>query len=237
VRRLVPVSIAVLLVVAFALATAACGGGGNGKKTTTTSSTSAQPDPGRDTIDALLAAATKKDAGAIWSLLSTPSRKRLGPTLAAFKSESADTIEKALEPFAGLPVKPFVSQRISQQFGIVAINRGVAALALPLRNEGGAWKIEAPGPVKIDISGPRPGSSGVVGQVGIEIHAPGPPSVGLIWVDGQSVEPKIYTGRKSATVFANLAENLSPGTHLAVAYAEEGRDATAVAWTFEATKS
>ena len=230
-RRFALLSVAVVLV----LVSASCGGGE--PATTTSSTASAQPDPGRTAVDALLAAASQHDAQALWSLLSTPSRKRLGPTFAAFKSTSATKLERALKPFVGFTGKPFVSQRISDLFGVVAIHRGAAALEFPLRSVNGSWRVEAPGPVTIDIGGPQPGSRTLVGQIGIEIHAPGPPSVGLIWVDGASVEPKIYTGKKSATVYANLDQPLASGVHIAVAYAEEGRDAAALAWAFTATKS
>ena len=225
----------VLLLASLALlpALAACGGGGT---RATTSSTSAQPDPGRETLEAVLAASSKKDTAALWSLLSTPSRTRLGPTQAAFRQKSAAVLEHALAPFVGDTVRPLVSQRVSDRFGVVALRRGSNVLALPLRREQGTWKVEWGGPVAIDIGGPQPGSKTLVGQVGVEIHAPGPPSIGLLWVDGQSVEPRVYTVRRSATVFANLLEALPPGVHSAVAYAQEGRDAGATGWTFTALK-
>jgi hypothetical protein len=213
---------------------AGCGGDGDKAATATTS---AGPDPGKETMDALLGAASRKDAAALWALLSASSRKRLGPTQSAFAAKSASTIEEALEPFVGSGAKPFISHRISERFGVVAIRRGADVFAVPLRNQQGKWRVEWPGPVKIDIGGPQPGSSTVVGQVGVEIHAPGPPTAGLIWVDGQPVEPRIYTGPRSATVFSNLAKPLVPGVHSAVAYAEWAADASALAWTFTATRA
>jgi hypothetical protein len=219
------------LFVVVPLVAAACGGGG--KKTTTTT---AAADPGKATIAALIQAAVHNDTKALWNLLSKPSQQRLGPSYASFAVASAPQIARALKPFENKALAPFISQSISQQFGIVAIRSGARALAFPLRHENGAWKIETPGPVTIAISGPQPGSHGVVGQIGVEIHAPGPPGDGVLWVDGKPLESKIYAGSKSATVFANLQPALRAGVHIAVAYGEEGRNAGALAWTFTATK-
>jgi len=184
----------------------------------------------------LIAAASKGDRAAIWSHLSTASQKRLGPTYPAFARGPAASIEQSLRPFAGSG-KPLVSERLTDQFGVVAVRRGTNALALALRKEGDEWKAEIQGPVSIDIGGPQPGSRTIVGQIGVEVHAPGPPTVGYLWVDGPTLNPNIYPGRTSATIYGNLAKPLPPGTHTAVAFAQEGRDATALAWTFTATKS
>jgi hypothetical protein len=50
------------------------------------------------------------------------------------------------------------------------------------------------------------------------------------------VRPNLTPTPKTATVFANLQPALPAGVHIAVIYAEEGRDASAEAWTFTATK-
>jgi len=222
---------AVALVVLVPLVAAACGGGG--KKTTTTSA--APADPGRAAVVALLHAAVHRDTKALWNLLSTESQKRLGP-YATFAAQGAAAVEKSLVPFERKTLSPFISQSMSQQFGIVAVRSGARALAFPLRRENGAWRIETPGPVTISISGPQPGSTGLVAQIGIEIHAPTSPDDGVLWVDGSAVQSQSYAAAKSATVFANLSQALTPGAHIAVAYAEAGNNASAVAWTFTATK-
>ncbi|HST25493.1 MAG TPA: hypothetical protein VLJ76_05850 [Gaiellaceae bacterium] len=218
------------LVLLLPLALVACGGGG--KKSSTTTSTAA--DPGRTAIVALLHAASHHDAQALWALLSTQSQKRYG-SLAAFRAGAATTIEKSLVPFEHETISPFISQSVSQQFGIVAVRAGSKALAFPLRHQNGGWKVETPGPVTISISGPQPGSHGLVAQIGVEIHAPTSPDDGVLWVDGSPVQSQIYSGPKSATVFANLTKALPAGIHIAVAYAEAGNNASAVAWTFTAT--
>jgi hypothetical protein len=222
---------AALFLLVLPLIVVACGGGG-GKK----SSTSRDADPGKEAVGALLAAAQAKNAKAIWDLLSTPSQQRLGPTYGAFAARTAPQIERALKPFESASVTPFVSQSVSQLFGVVAIRNGAKALAFPLRSENGHWRIETPGPIAIQVLGPQPGSSGAVAQIGAEVRSPGVLDDAVVFVDGQTVRPTLAPRKGTATVFANLKEALPPGTHIAVVFAEEGTNASALAWSFDATK-
>jgi len=226
VRRLALVLVLVPLI-------AACGGGGT-KKTPPTTSTAAQADPGRTATLALFGAALKDDRKALWNVLSKESQKRLGG-YATFKTQGAVIMERALAPFASTRSAPFISQSISQQFGIVALRSGAKALAFPLRHEDGAWKIETPGPLSFQILGPAPGSNGSVSQIGVEVHSPGVVDDAIIWVDGKLVRPTLAPAQGKATVFANLAQPLSRGIHIAVVFAVEGNDASAEAWSFSAS--
>jgi hypothetical protein len=228
VRRLASVLLALPVVIG------ACGGSGGHK--TTPSTTTAAADPGKAAVVALIQAAVHDNRKALWNLLSKPSQKRLGPTYADFASGSATVIEKALEPFENKDLTPFISQNLSQQFGLVAIRSGSKALAFPLRHENGAWKVETPGPIQFQILGPQPGSSGPVAQVAVEIKSPGVIGDAILFVDGKAVAPNVTPKPRDATAFANLSKALQPGTHIAVAYAQEGNDAGAEAWSFTATK-
>ena len=172
-RRLLP------LLVVLALVAAACGG--SKKKVTT--STSAAPDPGKAAVHALLHAAARNDAGALWNLSSKPSQTRLGPTLSAFRSRSARDIERTLRPFDRGSPTPFISQSVSQQFGLVAIRSGTHAFAFPLRRENGSWKVEWAGPVRFQILGPQPGSRSTVAQIGVEVRSPGVLGDANVFVD------------------------------------------------------
>jgi hypothetical protein len=225
---------AVFALLVLPLVAVACGGGGGKKTQGTTSNRTA--DPGKAAVGTLLHAAQTGDTRAIWNLLSTPSQKRLGPTYAAFVAGAAPHIEQALKPFENANVTPFISQSVSQLFGVVAIRSGGKALAFPLRSENGAWKIETPGPITIQVLGPQPGSTGAVAQIGAEVRSPGVLGDAIVFLDGQEVRPTLAPGQGNATVFANLKQALSPGTHIAVVYAEEGKNASALAWTFQAAK-
>jgi hypothetical protein len=211
---------------------AACGGGGNKAAPSTT--TAAPDDPGKATVVALFRAAGNDDRRALWNLLSNASRKRLGG-YDTFRREGAVVMERALAPFGSTPPEPFISQGISQHFGVVAIRRGSKVLAFPLRNQGGVTKIETPGPLVIRILSPAPGSRGSVSQVAVEVHSPGVVDDAVVWVDGNLVRPTLAPRRGKATVFASLTKPLPRGPHVAVVYAEEGNDASAEAWSFNAS--
>jgi len=145
-------------------------------------------------------------------------------------------IEQALKPFENEDLTPFISQSVSEQFGLVAVRSGTKALAFPIRREGDTWKVETPGPIQFQILGPQPGSSGPVAQVAVEIKSPGVIGDAILFVDGKAVNPSLTPKPGDATAFANLSKALAPGTHVAVAYAQEGDDAGAEAWSFTATK-
>jgi hypothetical protein len=220
-----------ILVLVLALGFSATGCGSGGQTETTTSATT-PADPGREVMGAFVDAAANKDAGAMWALLSKPSQRREG-TVTKFAKGRARALERTLAPFAGgtLPVE--ISENIGGGFGLVALSRGANAYAVPLRRESGTWRVELPGPLRIEVLGPPPGSRGkFVDQIGVETHGPGGAGVGLLYADGVTLDAKSYSGPNSATIFANFATKLAPGRHTAVAYASTGKNAVAKAWTF-----
>jgi len=224
VRRAAVLTAAALLVVG-------CGG----KETAPPATTGPTPDYGRIAITALIEAAARHDAAAMWELLSQPSRRRAGPTLEAFRRREARALERALAPLVEGKPRVLVSERINDRFGLVAVVRGSHAFAVPLRREGGAWTVELPGPLTIEVLGPDPGSRGEkVAQIGVEVHGGGGAGDAVLYLDGVTLQSRAATGPKSATVFADLASPLEPGLHTAVAFATRGGNAAARAWTFVA---
>lgn len=218
---------AVILIVALSAALAGCGGSEKAAAPAT------PPDPGRDVMGAFVDAAAAGDAETMWSLLSKPSQRRAGPTLEAFEQRSARGLRRTLAPFAKgeLPVQ--VSANLDGRFGLVALSRGSNAYAVPLRREADVWRVELPGPLRIQVLGPPPGSRGkFVNQIGVETHGPGGSGLALLYVDGVTLDVKTSAGPKAATIFANFSNTLEPGIHTAVAFSSNGRDAAARAWTF-----
>ena len=219
--------------VAALLIAAGCGGG-NSTATTgatassrTTTRSQGPSDPGRDAIEAFVAAARRDDAAASWRMLSTPSRDRLGPTLAAFRRDEAAGLHKRFAPFRAFEV--IVSERITPELGIVAIDDGRRVDAVVLRLEGETWKVELGGPVRIQLIG-QP----LLAQVAVSVEGPGGAGTAVMYVDGQTVIPKVYSSPTNSTVFANLEPPLDPGRHTLVVFASNGRDASAGAWAFTA---
>jgi hypothetical protein len=179
-------------------------------------------------------AAATNDTDAIWQLLSSPSRRRAGGTLAAFEAGQAPAVLRAFAPFTGGPYRVLVSERLTDTLGLVALVRGSYAYAFPLALEGGTWHLVLPGRMSIAVLGPQPGSTGPVAQVGAEVHGSGVGDA-VLYVDGQTVEPHVATAAKSATVFGNLPNALPPGRHSVVVFVSLGNDAAASAWTFKAS--
>ena len=220
--------VALVLVAVFALLAAGCGSDDKQAAPPPPS-----PDPGREVMRAFVAAAADGDAETAWELLSQPSQGRAGPTLEEFEEKTFPELRRTLAPFAGgkLPVE--VSERIDDQFGIVALSRGGDAYATPLRLEGDVWRVELPGPVRIEVLGPPPGSRGkFVQQIGVEKHGPGGAGVAVLYLDGVTLDPRTSSSPEGATIFANFANSLEPGLHTAVAFTSSGGNAAARAWTF-----
>ena len=216
-----------ILIVALSIVSAGCGSDEKGAMPTT------PPDLGRDVLGAFVDAAADGKAETMWNLLSKPSQRRAGPTLAEFENRTFPGLRRTLAPFAEgkLPVQ--VSERLDGRFGLVALSRGRHAYATPLRHEGNVWRVELPGALRLDTLRPPPDSRGkFLNQLAVESHGPGGAGFALLYLDGVTLEPKTYSGPKSATVFANFENSLEPGQHTAVAFVRTGNSAAARAWTF-----
>ena len=230
VRRFLPIVLVVVL--------AGCGGDETQQTTTVAPPvTTAAPDPGKDAVDALLGAAAAGRTEAIWGLLSSASKERLGPTLGEFKSGAGGELADSLGSFRN--PKVIVSERITPEFGIVAIdgrqNGRKAVYAVPLRLEGTAWKLELGGPVKVKVLGPQPGSRGLVAQIAAAVTGPGGTGTAVMYLDGHTENPKVAGTTGNSTMYANFDQALDPGRHTVVVFASDGRNAGATAWAFTAT--
>jgi hypothetical protein len=215
------------LILVALLALAGCGGDDEPAAPTPAA------DPGAEVMAALVAAAADDDADTAWELLSTPSQRRVGPTVEEFERNEFPELKRTLAPFAGgsLPVE--VSEKIDDEFGVVALSRGEDAYATPLRLEGNVWRVERGSPVRIEILGPPPGSRGKFAQqVGVEKHGAGGAGIAVLYLDGVTLDAKTSSDADSATIFANFESELKPGRHTAVAFTSAAGEAAARAWTF-----
>jgi hypothetical protein len=218
------------------LVLAGCGGGKPSAVTTVelpTTTTSA--DPGKDAVDALFAAAKADKVEAMWGMLSTDAKKRLGPTLGEFKSGAGGELADSLAGFG--PYRQVVSERITPEFGVVAVDDGKRLYAVPLRLEGERWKLELGGPVTIRPLGPQPDEvEPVVAQIGVAVGGPAGVGTAVVYLDGRSESPKVYTTKTNSTLVTNFDPALDPGRHTVVVFATDSRDAAARAWAFRVTK-
>jgi hypothetical protein len=100
---------------------------------------------------------------------------------------------------------------------------------------GDAWKPAAVGSVKIDVLGPKPGSTGNARtpQVAAALSAGSDLTESALWVDGvELLEKGGGLTPTKGTIYGAPAAPLAPGKHTAIAYARTATNALAVAWTF-----
>ena len=218
---------AALVLISASLLLAACGS--DEKQPAPT----AAADPGREVMAALVAATADDDAETVWELLSAQSRERVGPTFEEFERNEFPELKRTLAPFAGgsLPVE--VSEKIDDEFGLVALSRRADAYATPLRLDGDVWRVELRSPVRIDVLGPPPDSRGEFAQqIGVEKHGAGGAGIAVLYLDGVTLDAQTFSDADSATIFANFESDLEPGRHTAVAFTSAAGEAAARAWTF-----
>jgi hypothetical protein len=227
----------VVVLVAVAALVAGCGGKKEPESIQPPIRTApASEDRGKPVIDALVRAAGIGDAKAIWDLLSTQSRQRLGP-FDRFQGGAAKTIFDELSPFSHGPYQEVVSQRIVDEFGVISIVNASRIYAVALRLEGGSWRVELGSPVHIEPLGVvNARTTEPVVQVGAEIRTSAQPpalETALGWLDGLSLDQAKLAGTsKSATLYANLTSPIKSGRHTVVVFAGGAKDASAAAWTF-----
>ena len=168
-------------------------------------------DPGREVMQALVAAAADGDAEAAWELLSQPSQQREGP-FDEFEQTTFPELQRTLAPFAKGPLPVAVSENIDGAFGLVALSRGGAAYAVPMRLEEDVWRVELPGPVQIEVLGPPPGSRGkFADQIGVEKHGPGGAGVAVLYLDGVTLDTKTASGPRARRSSRTSPARSSPG--------------------------
>ena len=231
---------------------AGCGGGKSAAPPTTdempaapppATTTEASADPGRAAIQAFVAAAHGGKAEAMWNMLSTASQRRLGPTLAGFRARASKRLAEDIGSFGRYKV--IVSERITPEFGVVAIDgprvvqgkcvRDVYAAALRL--EGDTWKLELDSPVHVRAVGPDPGAhEDVVAQIAAAVSGEGGAGSAVLYVDGLTENPKVYSTATNSTLVVNFEPALDPGRHTVVAFGNVGRDASATGWWFTAAR-
>lgn len=98
----------------------------------------------------------------------------------------------------------------------------------------GRWLPDRSGKVKIDILGPKPGSTAAaIPQVAFQLSATAPLVDSALWVDGTELLTKGggLTPDKG-TIYGAPAKSLAKGEHVAVAYGRTAGHGTAVAWAF-----
>ena len=119
-------------------------------------------------------------------------------------------------------------------WAVVQSSRGSTAHAVAFRNANGTWAPDRSGKVKVVILGPQPGSTAPpLPQVAIEVNSRLPFVDSGLWVDGKELYEKGGGSATKGTIYGAPPKALAPGTHVAVGYARNLVNGTAVAWVFK----
>ena len=161
--------------------------------------TTSRPTPARRSIEEVRRRrARRSKPAALWGLLSTATKQRVGP-LRPVPRPPGDRARRGLGGFRDFKV--IVSERVTPEFGVVAIDGTKVAegtterdvYAVALRLEATEWKVELFGPVKVRPIGPDPGAhEDVVAQIAAAVSGQAGDGTALVYVDGLSENPKIY---------------------------------------------
>jgi hypothetical protein len=131
------------------------------------------------------------------------------------------------------PPKPGPGQIVYQGTEWAVVIDGGKARAEHL--VGDAWRPAQQGTVRIDVLGPKPGSTGnaATPQVAAALSAGADLAESALWVDGvELLEKGGGLTPTKGTIYGAPAAPLAKGRHTAIAYARTAAHAFAVAWTF-----
>jgi hypothetical protein len=198
-------------------------------------------------LERFVAAARTGDTQAMWALLSTPSRERLGPTMAKFRRGQGRRLVATLGSFAEGRSGLFLNEQVSAEFAVAAFGgrqsvggkRRRGAFAAAFRYEEGDWRVELGGPVKLKALVPDPGAvENENAQVAAGVAADAAILEGGLWLDDDAVPGESGgTDDRHITFFSEPVKELEEGPHAAVAFASTANDASALAWLFSVKRS
>jgi hypothetical protein len=190
-------------------------------------------------VDRLVRAARANDDTAMWASLSRVSKRRLGPTLADFRSRGARGVRDGVAPFVRSPYRAIVNVDFTwdPSLGLVAISGGSehGAFAVPVRRERGVWKVEIDPTFTVEAVRPLPGDRVLRRtQLFAEVAAPHMIDGAIMWFDGLPFDARQYWSRdqKHMSIWGEAPQPLRAGRHTVIAFAGTRREAAANAWVF-----
>lgn len=184
-------------------------------------------DPRRAAMRDFLAAAGRGDGQAMARLVSSQTRSRLGPGGIA-------RLQAAVRPIAR-SYRFILSERITNDFAVVAVAGPAGVFASALRGTRAGWKLELMGPVRLEAVRPLPGERiRRRTQVAAEVGANRVIVEAGLWFDGKAFASRgaVSSDGRHMSMFGEAPQPLSSGSHTVVAFAAAGGEASALAWTF-----
>jgi hypothetical protein len=236
-----------IAVLALALVALVAGCGGNdGASETTDETPQAEQYPddpkARETLDDFVEAAGRRDAAAMYALLSETSKAKFGPTLAHFRVGAGRDLSIVLGAMArdGGGYKNVMAQEVTPAWSVAAIQGHVTgngeeqygAYAVALRRLGDERRIELAAPVSFNPVTPEPElKSETTPDIATEVTAEEPVLRSVVWIDDEALVSNL--GPEQIILSAEVTSPLVEGRHTVVTYAETQDGAGANAFTFQ----
>lgn len=231
----------VLLLAVLATAVAGCGGGAGGEGGVTTPASSTPLPYDEPAVGEVLAqfieAAGAGDAEGMWSLLSLPSRERLGPDVEDFATGYETAFQEGVGTFAGTPYEVVLTVETKTGWGVAAVagdrvrdsKQEYATYAAALRREGDVWKLELDAPVVLrQVEPDWSSTSEALPRIVLQIEAETAIEEAGLWLDGKPL-PASAGGSdgRQITLEAVPRSELAPGRHTVVVFGRTGNLAAA----------
>ncbi len=186
-------------------------------------------------VEQLLHSAAAGDEPAMWATLSVVSRRRLGPSLADFRSRGARGVRAGVAPLAP-SYRVILNAPVDHGLGLIAIANRNDALAVPVRRERGVWKVEIDPIFTVEAVRPLPGDQVLRRtQLFAEVSAPGKIDDAAMWFDGRFfLDARGYwsPNKQRMSLWGEAPQPLRSGRHTVVAFASTASEAAANAWVF-----
>lgn len=227
----------------LALLAAGCSDGSSSDVTTTTAApvpeTREEPAAGK-VLDRFVKAAGARDYRTMFSLLSSRTRVRFGPSEAAFARSTGKELATGLGLFPRTGAyEVALSVRATELWAVAAVSgfavhlgdKEYGAYAAPLTKERGSWKIELGGTVTFGPLSPDTElPSDPTPDVSTETTASEPILESRIWVDAKGIAPTLSPDE--LLLSGEVTAPLSSGRHVVVTFAETQSSAGANAFVF-----
>lgn len=187
-------------------------------------------------FERLLHAAATEDEPAMWAALSSVSRRRLGPTLADFRTRGARGVRASVVPFLEGSYRVILNTPVDRGLGLIGVARRNEAFAAPVRWERGLWKVEIDPVFTVEAVRPVPREDVLRRtQLSAEVSAPGKIDGAAMWLDGQFfLDARAYwsPNKQRMSIWGEAPQPLRKGRHTVVAFASTASETAANAWVF-----
>lgn len=200
------------------------------------------PGPGKAMM-AFVAAAHANDVTAMWDLLSTASKQRVGGTLPVFKAKVANDFIDSVGAFVPGRYEAATSATLGGDLGVASIAGDrkppeggpteFETFGAAMYRQGGKWRLEIFGPGSLTLLVPEERTPLQHVSAAVESDT-GQPVIRVgVWFDGkQYASPTEGPSPTEMSIFSEPDHEFAAGDHTLLALVDLGDTAIATSWTF-----